>query len=270
VLARLLVLGSATIVGVTLALALRLPVLLVALAGLAAGAGAVGLELAVALRRADGRSTVAAVGGAGAKLVDTSAIIDGRVADVAATGFLEGPLVVPRFVLRELQRLADGGDAQKRNRGKRGFEVLQRLQGLAGVSVEIVDDDVSETREVDLKRVEVARRRGAAVLTTDYNLNRLAEVSGIMVLNVNDLADALKPVLLPGEIIRLQLLREGKEPGQAVGFLEDGTMVVVDQGRKLLGQEVSVVVTSSLQTSAGRMIFARPRPEEPEGTDRDG
>jgi uncharacterized protein YacL len=269
VLARTLVLASATAVGVTLALALRLPVPLVALAGLAAGGMAVGLELAVALRRPDGRPAVAAAAGAGAKLVDTSAIVDGRIADVAATGFLEGPLVVPRFVLRELQRLADGGDAQKRNRGKRGFEVLQRLQGLAGVTVEIVDDDVSETREVDLKLVELARRRGAAVLTTDYNLNRLAEVSGIMVLNVNDLADALKPVLLPGEVIRLQLLREGKEPGQAVGFLEDGTMVVVDQGRKLLGQEISVVVTSALQTSAGRMIFARPRPDEPEGNGRD-
>jgi uncharacterized protein YacL len=253
-----------------LAPGLGLPVAPLALAGLAAGAAAVGLELAVALRRAEGPSAVPAAQAAGAKLVDSSALIDGRIADVAATGFVEGVLMVPRFVLRELQRLADLADAQKRNRGKRGFEVLQRLQGLTGVTVEIVDDEVAETPEVDLKLLEVARRRGAAVLTTDYNLNRLAEVSGIMVLNVNDLANALKAVVLPGEVLRVQLLREGKEAGQGVGFLEDGTMVVVDQGRPLVGQEVSVVVTSALQTSAGRMVFARPRADEPPGNGRDG
>lgn len=263
----MLVLVSATVAGVALALALGLPVLLAALAALAAGGVAVGLEVAVALRGAGVAPTESR--GAGAKLVDTSAIVDGRIADIAATGFLEGPLLVPRFILKELQRLADGGDAQRRNRGKRGFEVLQRLQGLAGVDVEIVDDDVPETREVDLKLLELARRRGAGVLTTDYNLNRLAEVSGMMVLNVNDLANALRPVVLPGEVLRVQVSREGKEAGQGVGFLEDGTMVVVDQGRGLIGQEVSVVVTSALQTSAGRMIFARPRAEEPAGG-RDG
>ena len=254
-------LTSATVVGLTLALALRLPIALMTLAGLAAGSVAVGLELAVA-GRADGVTTVPAPRSAGGKLIDTSAIIDGRVVDVAATGFLEGSLIVPQFVLRELQRLADAGDAQKRNRGKRGFEVLQRLQGLPGVAVEIVDDDVVEAREVDLKLLELARRRRAAVLTTDYNLNRLADVSGIMVLNVNDLANALKPVVLPGEVLRVSLVREGKESGQGVGFLEDGTMVVVDQGRSLVGQAVSVTVTSALQTSAGRMIFARLRPDE--------
>jgi uncharacterized protein YacL len=245
-------------------------VLLTALVGLALGGAAVGLELAVALRDGALRSLSPGPAGTGMTLVDTSAIVDGRIVDVAATGFLQGALLVPRFVLRELQRLADGGDAQKRNRGRRGFEVLQRLQGLAGVTVEIVDDDVGETREVDLKLLEVARRRAASVLTTDYNLNRLAEVSGIKVLNVNDLANALKPVVLPGELLRVQVSREGKEPGQGVGFLEDGTMVVVDQGRRLVGQEVSVVVTSALQTSAGRMIFARQRMDDTDGVGRDG
>lgn len=262
-------LAAAAVLGVVLALALGLPAVLLGLAGLAAGAVAVGLELAVGLR-SHPRPAPEARHGASIKLVDTSAIIDGRIADVAAAGFVEGALVVPRFVLRELQRLADVADPQKRNRGKRGFEILQRLQGTAGITVEIVDDDPAETREVDLKLLELARRRGAAVLTTDYNLNRLAEVSGIMVLNVNDLAGALKPVVLPGEVLRVQVLREGKEAGQGVGFLEDGTMVVVDQGRRLLGQEIAVVVTSALQTSAGRMIFARPRADEADGTGRDG
>ena len=263
---------SATVVGVALALALQLPLSFAALAGLAAGAAAVGLELAVAERRTTVVPAAAgpAPGGADVKVLDTSAIIDGRIADVASTGFLAGRLFVARFVLRELQRLADGNDAQKRARGKRGFEVLQRLQGLAGVSVEIVDDDAPETRDVDLKLLELARLRGASVLTTDYNLNRVAEVSGIVVLNVNDLANALQPVVLPGEALRVQVSREGKEPGQGVGFLEDGTMVVIDQGRKLVGQEVSVVVTSALQTSAGRMIFVRPRADEPDGAGRDG
>jgi uncharacterized protein YacL len=261
---------SASAAGLTLGLAAGLPAGWLALTGLAAGGVAVGLELATAARC---RTTGAAPAGpreAGVKLVDTSAIVDGRIADIAATGFLEGRLVVPRFVLRELQRLADGGDAQRRNRGKRGFEVLRRLQGLAGVSVDIGEEDVAERREVDLKLLELARRRGAAILTTDYNLNRLAEVSGIMVLNVNDLANALKPVVLPGEVLRVQVLREGKEAGQGVGYLEDGTMVVVDQGRPFVGQEVAVVVTSALQTSAGRMIFARLRTEEADGDGRQG
>jgi uncharacterized protein YacL len=264
-----LVLVSATVVGIALALALGLPLPFAALAGLAAGGVAVGLELAAAERNAP-IAPPGAPGAAAGKVVDTSAIIDGRIADIAAAGFVEGHLIVPRFVLRELQRLADGADAQKRNRGKRGFEVLQRLQGLGGVTLDIVDEDVAETRDVDLKLLELARRRGAAVLTTDYNLNRLAEVSGIAVLNVNDLANALKPVVLPGEALRVRVSREGKEPGQGVGFLEDGTMVVVDQGRTLVGQEVSVVVTSALQTSAGRMVFARPRAADADGDGRDG
>jgi uncharacterized protein YacL len=253
-----LVLASAAVVGVAVALVFHLPLQLLALAGFAAGAAALALEAVVALRRADEDTAAGSASGARVKLVDTSAIIDGRIADIAAAGFLEGRVVVPRFVLRELQRLADGGDAQKRSRGKRGFDVLQRLQGLGSVTVEIVDDD-TDSREVDLKLLEVARRRHAALITTDYNLNRFGDISGIMVLNVNDLANALKPVVLPGAVLRVQVLREGKEAGQGVGFLEDGTMVVVDQGRRLVGQEVAVVVTSALQTSAGRMIFGQPR-----------
>jgi uncharacterized protein YacL len=258
----------AAVAGAALAAALRLPTAATTLAGAALGAAAVGLEWAVALRRAPGPAAIGRAAG-GPKLVDTSAIVDGRLADVAATGFLEGPLLVPRFVLRELQRLADGGDPLRRNRGKRGFEILQKLQGVRGVAVEIVDEDVAGVADVDAKLVELARRRGARVVTTDYNLNRVAELSGVSVLNVNDLANALKPVVLPGESLRVQLLREGKEPGQGVGFLEDGTMVVVEQGRGLLGQEVPVVVTSALQTSAGRMVFARPRGDGDEGGGRD-
>lgn len=266
----MLVLASATIVGGALALAFHLPLQLLALAGFAAGGMALALESAAALRRLEQAAGSGTAPGGRAKLLDTSAIIDGRVADLAATGFLEGRLIVPRFVLRELQRLADGADAQKRSRGKRGFDVLQRLQGFDGVTVEIVDDDVAESREVDLKLLELARRRGAALVTTDYNLNRFGGISGIMVLNVNEVANAMKPVVLPGAILRVQVLREGKEAGQGVGFLEDGTMVVVDQGRPLVGKEVAVVVTSALQTSAGRMVFGHPRTADDEGDARAG
>jgi uncharacterized protein YacL len=254
----------AAVAGTAVAGALGLPLPAAALAGAALGAAAVGLELAVATRgRAAGGTRAHAAGGT--KLLDTSAIIDGRIADVVTTGFLEGPLLVPRFVLRELQRLADAADPLRRNRGKRGFEILKRLSDLR--SVQIVDADVAAAADVDTSLVELARRRGARVVTTDYNLNRVAELSGVSVLNVNDLANALKPVVLPGESLRVQVLREGKEPGQGVGFLEDGTMVVVEQGRRLLGQEVPVVVTSALQTSAGRMVFARPRIDSDEARD---
>ena len=266
----MLVLASSTLVGAALALAFHFPLLLLALAGFAAGGAALALEALVALRRLDPESGSGTAAGVRVKLVDTSALIDGRIADLAATGFLEGPLVVPRFVLRELQRLADGGDAQKRSRGKRGFDVVQRLQGLDGVTVDIVDDDAAESREVDLKLLELARRRHAALVTTDYNLNRFGDISGIMVLNVNDLATAMKPVVLPGAVLRVRVLREGKEAGQGVGFLDDGTMVVIDQGRPLVGKEVAVVVTSALQTSAGRMIFGQPRSEDGEGDGRPG
>jgi uncharacterized protein YacL len=203
------------------------------------------------------------------KIVDTSVIIDGRIVDVCEAGFVEGTLVVPRFVLTELQHVADAPDPLKRNRGKRGFEVLQRLQRCSRVRVEISEEDFPALREVDLKLIELARARGGRMLTTDYNLNRVAELSGLTVLNVNDLANAMKPAVLAGEVMQVQVLREGKESGQGVAFLEDGTMVVVDQGRKHLGQTLEVTVTSVLQTSAGRMIFTRPR-ESPVPGPRDG
>jgi uncharacterized protein YacL len=253
---RLLVVVCAALAGVAAASALGLPMGASLLAGAAVGAAAVGLEVAGAQRRAPAAAPAATLR-EGEKLLDTSAIIDGRIADVAATGYLDAPLLVPRFVLRELQGLADGGDSLRRNRGRRGFEILKRLQDLH--RVEIVETDVPGVSDVDAKLVELARQRGARVVTTDYNLNRVAELSGVGVLNINDLANALKAVVLPGESLRVQILREGKEPGQGVGFLDDGTMVVVEQGRRLVGQEVTVVVTSALQTSAGRMVFARPR-----------
>ncbi|HUF91345.1 MAG TPA: PIN domain-containing protein, partial [Candidatus Limnocylindria bacterium] len=174
------------------------------------------------------------------KIVDTSVIIDGRIVDICEAGFVEGVLVVPRFVLGELQHVADAPDPLKRNRGKRGFEVLQRLQRSTRVRVEISEEDFPAVREVDLKVIELARARGGRVLTTDYNLNRLAEVSGLSVLNVNDLANAMKPPVLAGEVMQVQVVREGKESGQGVAFLDDGTMVVVDQGRKHLGQTLEV------------------------------
>jgi len=204
------------------------------------------------------------------KIVDTSAIIDGRIVDVCEAGFVEGALVVPRFVLRELQHVADAADPLKRNRGKRGFDVLHRLQRCSKVRVEISEEDFPAVRDVDLKIIELARARGGRVLTNDYNLNRVAEVSGLAVLNLNDLANAMKPAVLTGEVMQVQVVREGKESGQGVAFLDDGTMVVVDQGRKHLGHTLEVTVTSVLQTSAGRMIFTRPRTETAAPGPRDG
>lgn len=196
------------------------------------------------------------------KILDTSVIIDGRLAEVCAAGFIDGPLVVPQFVLQELQQIADSGDALKRNRGKRGFDVLQRLQRMPGVKVEITDADFPHVREVDRKLIELAKVLRGKVVTNDYNLNKLAEVSGVAVLNVNELANGLRPVLLPGEVMRVHPLREGKEAGQGVAYLDDGTMVVVEHGKRYLGQVVDVIVTSVLQTSAGRMIFSRLRDDE--------
>ena len=209
----------------------------------------------------------AAAGPAPCKILDTSVIIDGRIADVCETGFLEGKLVVPRFVLRELQQIADSPDGLRRNRGKRGFEILQRLQRLPRVTLEVEDREFPQVRAVDDKLLELARTVSGTVVTNDYNLNKMAEVSGVSVLNVNDLANALKPALLPGETLRLHVLREGKEAGQGVAYLDDGTMVVVDQGKRLIGQTVDASVTSVLQTSAGRMVFARPAPGPAVGED---
>ena len=198
----------------------------------------------------------------GYKVLDTSVIIDGRIADVCETGFLEGTLIVPQFVLRELQQIADSGDSLKRNRGKRGFDVLQRIQRIPKVKVQIHDLDFPQVREVDRKLIEMAKVLGGKVITNDYNLNKVAELSGVPVLNINELAQSLKPAVLPGEAMQVHVLKEGKEHGQGVAYLDDGTMVVVDHGKRYLGQSVDVMVTSVLQTTAGRMIFTRPKDEE--------
>ena len=196
------------------------------------------------------------------KILDTSVIIEGRIADICETGFLEGTLVVPQFVLRELQQIADSSDSLRRTRGKRGFDVLQRIQRIPKVKVQINDLDFPQTREVDRKLIEVARTLGGKIITNDYNLNKVAELSGVPVLNINELANALKPVVLPGELMHVHVLKEGKESGQGVAYLDDGTTVVVDHGKKYLGQSVDVMVTCVLQTTAGRMIFTRPKEEE--------
>jgi uncharacterized protein YacL len=192
-----------------------------------------------------------------AKVVDTSALIDGRVADVAQTGFLDGKIVVPRFVLHELQAVADASDATKRQRGRRGLDILRRLQEETGLQVKIYDKDYPDIKQVDAKILELAKEIGGKVVTTDFNLNKVATLQGISVLNVNDLAGALKPVVLPGDGLMIYLAKEGKEKAQAIGYLDDGTMVVVDEARRLIGKRINVSVNSILQTSAGRMIFAR-------------
>jgi uncharacterized protein YacL len=194
-------------------------------------------------------------------VVDTSVIIDGRIADIAESGFIYGTLVVPTFVLEEVQHIADSGDALRRNRGRRGLEILARMQRDPRTPVEIVDDQVPGIAEVDAKLVELARRHSRAILTNDFNLNRVAELQGIRVLNVNALANAVKPAVLPGEDLRVRVIQEGKEPAQGVGFLDDGTMVVVEGGARLIDQDVDVAVTRVLQTVAGRMIFGQPRLE---------
>ncbi len=191
-------------------------------------------------------------------LLDTSVIIDGRILDVARTGFLPGPLLVPRFVLSELQYIADSSDALRRARGRRGLQVLDDLQQLEHPKLVIVDMDVPDVREVDDKLMVLARKHNIGIVTNDYNLNRVAALQGVNVLNLNDLANAVKAIYLPGEQLRLRIIQEGKEPEQGVGYLEDGTMVVVEHGRSLIGQEVDLEVTKALQTSAGRMIFATP------------
>lgn len=191
-------------------------------------------------------------------IVDTSAIIDGRIADLCKTRFLEGHLIVPRFILRELQAIADSSDPMKRQRGRRGLDVLNELRTKTHVDVKIHEEEIPGVTEVDAKLVKLAQLLGAKVLTTDYNLNKVAELQGVAVLNVNELAQALRPVVLPGETLEVKPIKEGKEPHQAVAYLEDGTMVVVEQGRHLIGQTVQALVTSVLQTSAGRMVFVRP------------
>ncbi len=191
-------------------------------------------------------------------LVDTSVIIDGRIADIAQTGFIQSPLVVPRFVLNEVQHIADSADEIRRNRGRRGLEVLNRLRKNAPIPVRITDMDIEDVYDVDDKLVLLARQLHCPVLTNDYNLNRVAEIQGVQVLNINELANAVKVVYLPGERFSVRIIQEGKEPGQGVGYLDDGTMVVVQDGIHYLDREITVEVTKAIQTAAGRMIFAKP------------
>ncbi|MBI3293048.1 MAG: PIN domain nuclease [Elusimicrobia bacterium] len=197
------------------------------------------------------------------KVLDTSAIIDGRIVDVCEAKFLTGTLVVPRFVLRELQEIADSSDTLKRVRGRRGLEVLRRLQENPEVPVKVLDRDYPDLKEVDAKLIQLAKELGAKVVTTDFNLNKVGAIQSVVTLNVNDLANALKPVVLPGEALTIVVAKEGKERDQGVGYLDDGTMVVVEDGRRVLGKKIEVVVSSVLQTSAGRMIFTRPKDREP-------
>ena len=234
------------------------------------GLGMLGLTVA---KRADLIIAAEAIGlirrppveGAGAAagepriVVDTSAIIDGRIADVVESGFIFGTLVIPRFVLDELQHIADSSDALRRNRGRRGLEILARMQKEPGTPVEVIEDDFPSISEVDAKLVALAKVRSRVILTNDFNLNRVAELQGVRVMNINSLANAVKPAVLPGEELRVRVIQEGKEQGQGVGFLDDGTMIVVEGGSRHIDHDVDVSVTRVLQTVAGRMIFAQPR-----------
>jgi uncharacterized protein YacL len=195
------------------------------------------------------------------KILDTSVIIDGRIADIAETGFVEGTILIPQFILSELQHIADSSDSVKRTRGKRGLEVLHNIQKQVNVDVRIVDRDYPAIKEVDAKLIELAKEVRGKIITNDSNLNKVAELQGIEVLNINELTNSLKPVVLPGEEINVKILKEGKEMGQGVAYLDDGTMIVVDNGKKQMGKSVDVIVTSVLQTPAGRMIFARLKEE---------
>lgn len=191
------------------------------------------------------------------KILDTSVIIDGRIADICEVGFIEGTLIIPRFVLRELQQVADSADTLKRNRGRRGLDVLNRIQKKVNINVQIHEADFPDVREVDGKLVKLGRILEAKIMTNDYNLNKIAELEGVTVLNINELAEALKPVVLPGEELTIHIIKEGKEPNQGVAYLDDGTMVVVDNGKSRIGEKAQVTVTSVLQTTAGRMIFTK-------------
>ncbi|MCS6816994.1 MAG: TRAM domain-containing protein [Acidobacteriota bacterium] len=191
------------------------------------------------------------------KILDTSVIIDGRIADIVETGFLEGMLVIPNFILRELQQIADSPDTHKRNRGRRGLDILQKLQTKHGITVQFSEVDFPELRDVDQKLIELAKQLDAKIVTNDFNLNKVAQLRGVEVLNINELANALKPVVLPGETMRVFILKEGKEANQGVAYLDDGTMVVVDNARKMIGKTIEATVTSVLQTTAGKMIFGR-------------
>ena len=191
------------------------------------------------------------------KILDTSVIIDGRIADIAETGFLDGILVIPSFVLRELQLVADSADSLKRNRGRRGLDILQRVQKITTLAVQIVEDDFPSVREVDMKLIELGKLYEGKIVTNDFNLNKVAQLHGVEVLNINELANSLKPIVLPGEGMKVFILKDGKEYNQGVAYLDDGTMVVVDNARKMIGKTIDISVTSVLQTTAGKMIFGK-------------
>ncbi len=193
------------------------------------------------------------------KILDTSVIIDGRIADICKTGFVEGPLIIPEFVLEELRHIADSSDSLKRNRGRRGLDILNRIQKELDIEVKISGQDFEDISEVDTKLLKLAQLIDGKVLTNDYNLNKVAEFQGVPVLNINELANAVKPVVLPGEEMLVQVIKDGKESGQGLAYLDDGTMIVVDCGKKFIGKNIDVLVTSVLQTAAGRMIFAKPK-----------
>ncbi len=203
----------------------------------------------------------------GYKILDTSVIIDGRVADIAEAGFMGGTILIPQFVLRELQQIADSSDSAKRNRGRRGLDILQRIQKNQGLDVQIYEADFPQVKEVDLKLIELGKQLNAPIVTNDFNLNKVAHLRGVEVLNINELANALKPVVLPGEIMKVFVLKEGKEYNQGVAYLDDGTMVVVDNARRMIGKNVDMIVTSVLQTTAGKMIFGRVDDTKPERND---
>lgn len=193
------------------------------------------------------------------KILDTSVIIDGRIADICKTGFIEGPLIIPEFVLEELQHIADSSDSLKRNRGRRGLDILNKIQKDLDIEVIIFDEDFEDIKEVDSKLLKLTQKLNGKIITNDYNLNKVAEVQNIDVLNINELANAVKPVVLPGEEMVVQVIKDGKESGQGLAYLDDGTMIVVESGKKYIGETIDVLVTSVLQTSAGRMIFAKPK-----------
>lgn len=202
------------------------------------------------------------VGKGNYKILDTSVIIDGRIADICQSNFIEGVLVIPEFVLEELRHIADSPELLKRNRGRRGLDILNRIQKELAIKVEIVDQDFDDIKEVDSKLVKLAKMLDAKIITNDFNLNKVAKLQGVQVLNINELANAVKPIVLPGEEMEVKVIKEGKEQGQGVAYLDDGTMIVVDEGRKYIGKEIEVLVTSILQTAAGRMIFAKPKAAE--------
>jgi len=202
----------------------------------------------------------------GNKILDTSVIIDGRIADICKSGFVDGTLIIPGFVLEELRHIADSSDLLKRNRGRRGLDILNKIRKELDVKVKIHEEDFPDVEEVDSKLVRLAQTINGQIITNDFNLNKVAQLQGVKVLNINDLANAVKPVVLPGEEMVVQVIKEGKELGQGVGYLDDGTMIVIENGKKLMGETVKVMVTSVLQTSAGRMIFAKPKEEKREVT----